>query len=214
MLKLAKKLTLLISCWAAFSAFLAGTALGQEVTKENEIVPLRIGDTIPDSLWYYKMPLYEGLTLTDSLSLADFGAEDRTLIIDFWPFWCSPCIKSVLRLDSIVQDRQYENVKFLSVNVIDTEKRLLDFTKQSGFQVPTLYDFSYLVNRLLTRYSGYYGVLMIKGRTLLGSPDIETLSVSNLDKIEQGKWEEQSITFRPEILRLQFAKDLGRGGKL
>lgn len=199
--------SIIIFC-VLFSGLLVSPAFGQEAKGLNNIVPLKIGDVVPDSLWYHRMPLYKGVDLIDTVCLADYAAEDKVLIIDFWPTWCSSCIESLLHLDSIIANRRYKNIEFISINVIDTEHSYRSFVARTGFGIPTLYDFSFLVNRMLTRYNGYYGILMIKGNEILGAPDKRTLTIENLDLVEQRRWDEVSIAYWPEKKKIEFANEL------
>jgi len=64
------------------------------------IKPLKVGDSIPESLWDLPIDIVNAPSKTNSFSLNQF--RDKTLIIiDFWTTWCSPCIKSIQKLDSL-----------------------------------------------------------------------------------------------------------------
>src|SRR5690606_34204268 len=91
-----------------------GTAEGQ-----TQIKPLKIGDTIPEEVWNYRMPLFTDTLVTDTISLSAFG-EAEVLIIDFWPSWCSSCVKTVYELDSIINSNDFKNVKLVSICVYET----------------------------------------------------------------------------------------------
>ncbi|MBL1408215.1 TlpA family protein disulfide reductase [Sphingobacterium faecale] len=209
------KLIALIFC-VLFSWLSVTPAQGQEAVRsvkyvqpeEGSITPLYIGDTIPEVFWNYKMPIYLDTLGRDSVCLADFRGDSKVLIIDFWPTWCGPCIESVLKLDSITRNKGYKNVQFISLCVMESEERLEAFIERSKFGVTSLFDFSYLANRMLARYKEKLGILMIKDGNLWGAPDGRTLTVENLDRIEQGKWEDLTITFMPERDKIRLSKEV------
>jgi len=173
----------------------------------DTIRPLYIGEHIPDTLWNHRVAMHLDTVGRDSVSLGDFRANKKVLIIDFWPTWCGPCVKSVLHLDSITRLKPYKNVQFISMNVLDSPERLKKFIARTQLNVPTLSDFSFLVNRMLTRYKGYYGALMIKDDKLLGAFDTRKLTTEELDLIEEDKWEELSIKFFPEMKKIYLADE-------
>ncbi|MBL1410800.1 redoxin family protein [Sphingobacterium faecale] len=170
--------------------------------------PLYIGDAIPEAFWDFRMPLHADSLGRDSLSLADFRDDSKVLIIDFWPTWCGPCVESVLWLDSVTQAKKYENITFISICSAETEERLKAFIERIPFKVPTLFDGSFLVNRMLTRYKGYYGLLMVKEGKLWGAPDKQTLTIANLDRIERRAWEEVTVAFHPAMEKISFTEEV------
>lgn len=87
-------------------------------TQEKKLPELSVGDTIPDieitGVINYK---------TDNIRISEF--KNKLLILDFWATWCSPCIASFPKLDSL-QKNFNNDIQILSVTSEDKSK-VVDF---------------------------------------------------------------------------------------
>ena len=162
------------------------------------VEPLRIGDTIPDYLWDYKMPLYKGTKIVDSLSLRDYQEPGKILILDFFTTWCGPCVESVLYVDSMINTYGYDNIRLVSVCILESTSRWTAFAKRVDWQIPTLFDWSYLHNPIQLRYDEQSGLMVIKDGVLMGSVIKPSLTKANMDRMNAGQWEDVTLEFKEE----------------
>lgn len=209
------KAFLIIFC-VLFSAFAVFPVCGQEAVGQSDRTlrgrersaahkvqfqiaePLKIGDTIPDYLWDYKMPLYQGTKIVDSLCLRDYQKSGKVLILDFFTTWCGPCVESVLYVDSMINTYGYDNIKLVPVCILESTSRWVAFAKRVDWQIPTLFDWSYLHNPIQLRYDEQSGLMVIKDGILQGSVIKTSLTKANMDRMNAGQWEGVTLEFKPE----------------
>lgn len=95
-----------------------------QAQNNNSVKPLTIGDKVPD-LTIKNLLNYP----TKEVTLQEF--KGQWLIIDFWATWCSPCISSFAKMDSLEKTFNGE-VQFLAVTYEDEGKvnKLFDKLKK------------------------------------------------------------------------------------
>lgn len=68
--------------------------------KTNDIHALKVGDKVPDQLWFMPLTLWTATDgKTKSVVLDDY--REKTIVLDFWATWCSSCIASFPNLHEL-----------------------------------------------------------------------------------------------------------------
>lgn len=72
--------------------------------------------------------------------------QGEKLLVDYWAKWCGPCKTLIPRLEEI--EKEYENIKFVKVDVDENQDSLVELGISS---VPTvlIYNGKNLVQRLV-----------------------------------------------------------------
>jgi len=110
-------LTILVSCVLAVQQV---SAQAEPAPAGNEIIPLKVGDKIPDALWDESFPVVSAESeQTQQLSLGDF--KDKLIILDFWATWCGSCIAAMPKLHDIAEEFKDE-VMVIPVTMEGEEK--------------------------------------------------------------------------------------------
>jgi thiol-disulfide isomerase/thioredoxin len=94
-------------------------------------------------------PDFSGTSLTGSpIKLSSY--QGKTVVLNFWGSWCSPCRGEAPTL--AVLDQQYgsKGVAFLGDDVGDTPANALAFTRSAGISYPSINDESYAVVQQLS----------------------------------------------------------------
>lgn len=94
--------------WAMLCPFLCVEA--------QPIVPLKVGDTVPDKLWNFPLQAVNASGGKSVVTLNDY--RGKLIILDFWATWCGPCVKSLPFLDSL----QSEYGDDLKLVILSSEK--------------------------------------------------------------------------------------------
>ena len=109
--------------------------------QENSIVPLEVGDIVPNLT-------FNKITNTKESKIVLEENRDKILILDFWASWCSPCIASMPHLVNL-QEKFKDKIKVILVNYED--KSVVDaFFKNrekligKPISLPSLYNSAYL----------------------------------------------------------------------
>lgn len=105
---------LTILCFMLFGAGISQSQSREIGTANNQtIVPLSIGDSIPDDLWNMPLQVVNHPNGKETITLGEY--KDKLIILDFWATWCAPCIKSLNTLDTLQKEFESE-VMIIPIN--------------------------------------------------------------------------------------------------
>jgi cytochrome c biogenesis protein CcmG/thiol:disulfide interchange protein DsbE len=81
----------------------------------------------------------------DQVALADL--RGRVVVINFWASWCVECYKEAALLEQAWQDYKEQDVIFIGVDYLDTEKDALAYMQQYGITYPSGPDLGSKISR-------------------------------------------------------------------
>ena len=88
--------------------------------------------TLPD----FELPLLE-----ESGTLSSSELEGSPVVLNFFASWCVPCIDEAPLLERTWKKYEAEGVRFVGVNIEDTEERARDFVREYGITFPVVLDY-------------------------------------------------------------------------
>jgi len=92
-------------------------------------------------------PLAPDVTATSltgtTISLSSY--RGKTVVLNFWGSWCSPCRQEAPTLAVLAQQYRSHGVAFLGDDVGDTPSNALAFTRSVGISYPSISDPGYLI---------------------------------------------------------------------
>ena len=103
---------------AKFLIFLFSFSIFSSIAQSNEDVPLN-NMAINETPKPISSIIFEDF-LGNEINLKDF--RGKLLIVNFWATWCAPCKKEMPSLDSLYQDKNFKNLKILTVNMEQPNK--------------------------------------------------------------------------------------------
>jgi len=101
-----------------FIIFLFCFSIFSSISQSNEDVPLN-NMAINETPKPISSIIFEDF-LGNEINLKDF--RGKLLIVNFWATWCAPCKKEMPSLDSLYQDKNFKNLKILTVNMEQPNK--------------------------------------------------------------------------------------------
>ncbi|WP_166670758.1 TlpA disulfide reductase family protein [Olivibacter sp. XZL3] len=88
----------------------------------DSVKPIQIGDTVPETLWHMPLQMVKaGQEGSTTVKLNNY--RGKLIILDFWATWCTVCLASFPKIDSL-QQRFSNEVKILLVNASESADRV------------------------------------------------------------------------------------------
>lgn len=122
----------------------------------------------------------------NNLSLSDF--KGKLVILDFWAFWCTPCLNALPRLDSL-QRTFGKRVAIIPIDGNgrgDNAQRAVDFFKKSGFILPTVVEDT-LLERFFPHKSIPHEVWIDGSGRIIATTGSDAVTEENIQKVLNGE---------------------------
>jgi len=162
-------------------------------SRSQQVKAIAIGDDFP------AIPPAAALNHSDSsINLSDY--KDKLLILDFWATWCTACIRTFPKMDSLQQDF-IKDIKIVLINISDSSDKinsfLVRYKQRRGVSLglPTIWRDPNLLT-LLPRTSIPHYAWVHKGR-LIATTGPDEITASNISAI-----------LRNSIVRFRMKKDI------
>ncbi|MDE2289765.1 MAG: TlpA family protein disulfide reductase [Burkholderiales bacterium] len=121
-----KKIRSIFLSFTAIAALAAGIYVAWRVH-----APKQVGDPAVQLLFSTRLPDLAG----QEQALNQW--QQRTLVVNFWAPWCSPCVQEMPDLARIANEFKAKNVQFVGIG-IDSAKNLQAFEAKVKVQYPLL----------------------------------------------------------------------------
>lgn len=144
----------------------------------DTLMPLQIGDTIPEYLWHLPLQVVNHSKGKETITLEEY--RDKLIILDFWATWCSPCIKSVEHIDTLLSNNNLHDAVLIPVSTYDDAPQASAFIAKRGWQLLSVVNDKTLVNALMGAYRGMLGVVWLKDGKLYAVPRKASITLENL----------------------------------
>lgn len=132
-----------VSCGAAMAQE-HGVHTAPAAQAESEIIPLKIGDKIPEELWDLPLQVINHPEGKESITLNDY--RGKLIILDFWATWCGSCIEAMPKNYSL-QERFLDSLIIIPVTN-QSKATVISFlnknSKLKGIDLHTITDDSLL----------------------------------------------------------------------
>lgn len=110
---------------------------------------LKAGDKFPEELWNISHKVVNHPAGRETLTLGEY--KDKLVILEFWGTTCTPCIKSLKRLDSL-QKELGEKLAVIPVTV-ESNGKVLSLIRKQRWSLPSIVE-----DTLLKKRFPYFGV--------------------------------------------------------
>ncbi len=72
----------------------------------------------------------------------------KPIVLNFWATWCPPCREEMPTVQSFYEKNREKGVEVIAVSVDqDSNKKVAEFIKESGYSFPVYYDYGSILSR-------------------------------------------------------------------
>lgn len=166
------------------------TSIAQE--KRKSILPLVIGDKIPDETWNVPLRVTNSLEYPETMTLEPFKNK-KLLILNFWSPSCKPCLESLFLISRIIKELDTNDVVQVPMTARHNEQLLNRYFEKEKRDFFTIVNANDLNNLLLGNYTQHFGIVWIKDGKLYAVPRKESITFDNIQAIISGSIEPVDI---------------------
>ncbi|GEM_PF-1770577 len=155
--------------------------------KESKgIQPILLGDSISDELWDFPLEVVNHEKGRRWISLREY-ADRKLIILDFWASYCSPCIRSLQKLEDAVQKLGSSDIALLGVYK-DIARNALPTIGKRGWKSPSLVgDNAILLNDFFFSRSQIGHIIFIRDGKFYACPAEAYADETNLVSLLNGE---------------------------
>ncbi len=155
------------------------------VVDTSFVNPLRIGDTLTDDILDLSLQVIDSLGKKQIISLRDFSSQ-KLLVLDFWTTWCSPCIKSMIKWESL-QSKLPNKIILIGVH-LDFDYKVKPFLFERGWKSPTVIGLNgYVLNRYFFDRDVISRTVWIKDRKVVNISDAKDFGEELIERYLEGE---------------------------
>lgn len=148
--------------------------------KAPNIEALNIGEKLPREVWDMSFNTINPLTGKQTISLNTF--KSKLIILDFWATYCSPCVASITKLDSL-QKQFPDEIKVLTVHLFDYQNKAFFFMQKKKWAVSCILgEGDTLLNQLFF-LKPRFGEVWIKDGKLFAIPRHKAVDATLIRKV-------------------------------
>ena len=163
------------------------------------------GDSLPDWFWDVELVAIDTLREASILKLRDYK-DTKLLVLDFWATYCSPCVNSLEKWDTMLRDFD-DQVAVVGIHLYHYNHVVLPFVEKRGWSLPIALGnrADTLLNELF--YAKHrFGQVWIKDGKLLAIPKNKVVNKALVAAVIAGKRVriemEPSLTYFDPALKL------------
>src|SRR5690606_4178684 len=146
---------------------------------------LKIGDTIPSFLSQFPLNIVNEKGEREIVNLMSFP-DDQLLVLDFWAPWCSPCIESMDKWNSYIQELQ-SPIHVIGV-MLDYDYKAQHFGVNRGWRMPIAYGAAgFILNSLFFDRQVVSRSVWIKDGRLIAITGVQGYDQQLVKDVIQGK---------------------------